>query len=91
MRASFLTSNDDRNKIDPTSCCLAYTQYLDRQVAATASLEEAVAAVLPCFWIYREVGLNIAARAQTITLIGDGSLLTQVRPFLLPPIMPSLY
>jgi len=38
--------------------CFNYTNYL----LATASLrsyEEAIAAVLPCFWIYREVGSHI--------------------------------
>lgn len=39
---------------------MAYTQYLIA-TAATASLEEAVVAVLPCFWIYREVGRDLAA------------------------------
>ncbi|MEM7054193.1 MAG: TenA family protein, partial [Pseudomonadota bacterium] len=44
--------------------CLAYTQFL----LATAALEEypvMVAALLPCFWIYREVGLHIHARAAS--------------------------
>ncbi|HMP75361.1 MAG TPA: TenA family protein [Kiritimatiellia bacterium] len=42
--------------------CFAYTQFL---LARTALDDFAVglAAVLPCFWIYREVGLHIAAHA----------------------------
>lgn len=38
--------------------CFAYTNFL---LATTAlrSYEEGVAAVLPCFWVYREVGLSI--------------------------------
>ncbi|HOV38363.1 MAG TPA: TenA family protein [Spirochaetales bacterium] len=42
--------------------CFAYTNFL----LATASLrsyEEAIAAVLPCFWVYRELGLAIHARS----------------------------
>lgn len=35
----------------------SYTQFLIA-TASTASLEEAIAAVLPCFWIYREMGSN---------------------------------
>lgn len=35
--------------------CLSYTQYLLAQ-AKLASVEEAIAALLPCFWIYHEVG-----------------------------------
>lgn len=41
--------------------CLAYTAYLVEK-AATASLPEAMAAILPCFWVYREVGNAILAR-----------------------------
>lgn len=42
--------------------CFAYTQFL---LAATALESYAVglAAILPCFWIYRDVGLDIAGRA----------------------------
>jgi thiaminase/transcriptional activator TenA len=43
--------------------CFAYTNFL----LATASLrsyEEGVAAVLPCFWVYREVGLWIHRSAS---------------------------
>ncbi|MFQ3621270.1 MAG: thiaminase II [Spirochaetales bacterium] len=38
--------------------CFAYTNYL-LATAAVHSYAEAVAAVLPCFWVYREVGLSI--------------------------------
>ena len=43
--------------------CFAYTHFL-RSTAALEPLETAVAAVLPCFWIYREVGRHIAERAS---------------------------
>ncbi|HMO51636.1 MAG TPA: TenA family protein [Kiritimatiellia bacterium] len=44
--------------------CFAYTQFL---LAATAleSYEVGLAAVLPCFWIYREVGLAIKKTAAS--------------------------
>ena len=48
--------------IDQSPSCLAYTQVL----LASSSLSpypEAVAALLPCFWIYREVGLEIVRQA----------------------------
>lgn len=32
-------------------------------MGAAGSFGELVAALLPCFWVYREVGLHIAARA----------------------------
>lgn len=38
---------------------LSYTSYLLR-VATMESVEIGVAAILPCFWVYREVGLFIA-------------------------------
>lgn len=46
-----------------TPACRAYTSYL-LATASTSSLEEAIAAVLPCFWIYREVGKHLLARAK---------------------------
>lgn len=44
--------------IAPTT--LAYTSYLTA-VTATGDYAEAVAAVLPCYWIYAEVGEQLAA------------------------------
>jgi len=60
LHASFLPSNYNCDWIEPSPSCMAYTQYLIAK-ATIAPLEEAIAAVLPCFWIYREVGRNIAA------------------------------
>ncbi len=48
--------------VDYAPSCFAYTNYL----LATASLrsyEEAAGALLPCFWIYREVGTYIYKNA----------------------------
>jgi thiaminase/transcriptional activator TenA len=43
---------------EQSPACLAYTNYL-LATATTRSYAEAVAAALPCFWIYREVGKHI--------------------------------
>lgn len=49
----------DQYKIDSNvgknNACFTYTHYLI-STAATRSLEESIAVVLPCFWIYRDVG-----------------------------------
>lgn len=54
-------------RISPASrqepACFAYTQFLLARCALD-SYAVGLAAVLPCFWIYREVGLHIAARAS---------------------------
>jgi thiaminase/transcriptional activator TenA len=46
--------------------CHHYTSFL-KSTAALEPVEVAMAAVLPCFWIYREVGLHILAGAATTT------------------------
>ena len=47
--------------VAPTT--LAYTSYL-LAVTATAPYEHGVAAVLPCYWIYREVGQELARKGS---------------------------
>ena len=42
--------------------CLAYTQFL-LATAAQKSFHESLAALLPCFWIYHEVGLYTQSNA----------------------------
>ncbi len=42
--------------------CFTYTNFL-LATTATRSYEEGMAAVLPCFWIYREVGHDIYRRS----------------------------
>lgn len=44
--------------VEKNNACFTYTHYLI-STAATRSLEESVAAVLPCFWIYRDVGNHV--------------------------------
>lgn len=50
---------------EPTPACLAYTSYL-LAVAQTQGFAELAAAILPCFWVYQDVGTRIhkAARAD---------------------------
>lgn len=45
--------------------CLGYVSYLTA-TAATESYAVAAAAVLPCFWIYAEVGRRLAADAHEV-------------------------
>jgi thiaminase/transcriptional activator TenA len=52
---------NDSIPISPT--CQHYTQFLLSQ-AALEQVEVAMAAVLPCFWIYKEVGNFIYKQAQ---------------------------
>ncbi len=47
---------------EPTPACLGYTSYL-ASLAATRSYEELIAGVLPCFWVYWEVGCEVKPRA----------------------------
>lgn len=45
----------------PSQSCLLYTSYMQRQMML-APVEVIVATVLPCFWIYQEVGDYILAK-----------------------------
>jgi thiaminase/transcriptional activator TenA len=47
---------------EPSPTCLAYTSFL-LAAACTQSYEVLIAALLPCFSVYREVGLHIVGRA----------------------------
>ncbi len=47
---------------EPSPACLGYVNFLIA-TAHQASIEEAVAAVLPCFWVYEEVGNTVHDRA----------------------------
>jgi thiaminase/transcriptional activator TenA len=48
---------------EPSPTCAHYTHYL-LALAYNAPYEVAVAALLPCFWIYWEVGKHLLATAQ---------------------------
>ena len=64
LHNGFLPPDYNCDKIEPSPACLAYTNFLIA-TAATANLEEALAALLPCFWIYREVGCHIATNCSS--------------------------
>ncbi|HDZ05972.1 hypothetical protein LCGC14_0121830 [marine sediment metagenome] len=51
---------DNQLAHEPSPTCELYTSYLSR-IVANHSLEEALAAVLPCFTIYKEIGDYIQA------------------------------
>lgn len=47
----------------PSPTCLGYTSYLVA-TAATAPYAVAAAAVLPCYWVYADVGARLAPQAR---------------------------
>ena len=49
---------------EPSPACLGYTGYL-ALLAATRSYEELIAGILPCFWVYWEVGCAIKPQAAS--------------------------
>jgi thiaminase/transcriptional activator TenA len=59
MHEMFRTEFDARGAQTASPACLLYTSYLYRQF--NAPVEVMAAAVLPCFWIYKEVGEYIFA------------------------------
>ncbi|NDW19184.1 thiaminase II [Dysgonomonas sp. 216] len=60
LHESFLKDIDKNIPFEASPGCLFYTSYLHSQLG-NASVEVAAAAVLPCFWIYKEVGDYILA------------------------------
>ena len=56
-------SAEDVKRAEPGPANLAYTSYL-LAVAHAGSYAEGVAAVLPCYWIYWEVGKELARRGS---------------------------
>lgn len=55
LHNSFLKEIDKTETFEMSPACQLYTSYLHKQLA-TKPVEVALAAVLPCFWIYKEVG-----------------------------------
>ncbi|MDU1889676.1 MAG: thiaminase II [Dysgonomonas sp.] len=55
LHQSFMKDIANNSKQKPAPGCLLYTSYLLKQLA-NAPIEVITAAVLPCFWIYKEVG-----------------------------------
>lgn len=67
LHRSFLAewglSEEDVAKTPPSPVNYAYTSHLLRAVGEE-SYEEAIAAVLPCYWIYLEVGKHLERRGS---------------------------
>lgn len=62
LHASFVGEID--RTAEPSPSCLLYTSYLLRQ-SGNAPVEVVCASVLPCFWIYNEIGKYILANQST--------------------------
>lgn len=62
--AEFGVKAEDALLTEPSPTCLNYTNFLIA-TAYQASFAVTVAAVLPCFWIYLEVGKHIYQQAST--------------------------
>ncbi|HLF79796.1 MAG TPA: thiaminase II [Dehalococcoidia bacterium] len=63
LHETYLVEFEARLDVERAPACFAYTHFL----LATASLgghAEAIAALLPCFWVYREVGLQVYGQAD---------------------------
>ncbi len=63
LHQSFFSAYGVEDAAPPSSVCTGYTSYLVK-LATTRSYEEAIAGLLPCFWIYWDVGQAIAPRAR---------------------------
>jgi thiaminase/transcriptional activator TenA len=70
-------SDADQAAVETSPTCLAYTSFL-LATAQTAGYPELVAALLPCFWIYQEVGTEILAAQRPGT---DNPYLTWIRTY----------
>jgi thiaminase/transcriptional activator TenA len=62
LHTNFFPPNYSWDNVEPSPTCIAYTQHIIA-LAATAAIEEAIAAILPCLWVYREVGRHTAVSA----------------------------
>lgn len=62
--AQFGVTPEMAGQSEATPACLSYTSYL-ASLAATRSYEELIAGILPCFWVYWEVGCDIRPRAAS--------------------------
>lgn len=55
LHENYMKELKNSKSTSPTPSCLLYTSYLHSRLG-NASIEETLAAVLPCFWVYKEVG-----------------------------------
>lgn len=81
LHANYLAENFIKlSKIEPNPACFMYTNYL-LKTASLAPVEEALASLLPCFWVYREVGHHILKKAQPNNPYQDWIELYSSEPF----------
>jgi thiaminase (transcriptional activator TenA) len=62
LHQSFFAEYGVQKVAPPSPTCTAYSSYLIK-LATTCSYEEAISGLLPCFWIYWDVGQMIVPRA----------------------------
>ena len=55
LHESYMEQEPSSPRVEQTPTCLLYTSYMLRQLS-DGSLPVAMASVLPCFWVYKEVG-----------------------------------
>ena len=60
MHQSFFDVLGKLEDLEASPTCLLYTSYMLKQLSG-APVETALASVLPCFWVYKEVGDHILA------------------------------
>ena len=60
LHESYLGQEEMLERLEPSPSCLLYTSYIMR-LLYDGPLEVAMAAVLPCFWVYQKVGDHILA------------------------------
>lgn len=70
LRQGLGLSEDDVDDHGAGPTTTAYTSYL-LGVCATGTYAEAVAAVLPCYWVYRDVGRELLARSSPDPLYAE--------------------
>ncbi len=52
--------NNNKRTSQPTPTCMLYTGHMYKQLAS-ASIQETISSILPCFWVYKVVGDYILA------------------------------
>ncbi len=63
LLSELATTDGEMADAGPAPTTLAYTSYLIT-TCATGSFSDGIAAVLPCYWIYREVGRELQRRSS---------------------------
>ncbi|MFW6305165.1 MAG: thiaminase II [Candidatus Saliniplasma sp.] len=62
--AGFGISEDELEKVEKSPTCQAYTDFLVR-TASVGTLPEIIAALVPCFWGFLEIGEKLAETGDT--------------------------